>query len=388
MGELITIRRSGILSEQVHAGLFIGNGGGNFRMKALCEGAHNILHNRTAGLIGSRGRDAEHLHESLAALVKYEERLMAAAAKLPEEFALKLQAGLMTFAEYQEAFHTIEDQLMRDPEHRLEGWDGKVMQEWRLSATSNEWRTAAELLAMGKEDPAGARAIAAVIGRDPALRRVRPMSRFEAYQEGLRSGEIIRVDEWYFPHFMDIAKDSIEVTVRGNGLIGFRNEMLYGRDEMLYRAAVKNHAGWVQALPTGRKVLALYNPMMPEKIWLVDGEDGRTLGTCPLYSRAPAYDRHAIEVAMGDQAADLAAKVLPVRGRHQAEAEARAARMADNLRVMKEAAAGPRIADGEGFSLDELNAAAEDAGEAGFSPSADTETNANALDFIGELNAV
>ena len=262
---------------------------------------------------------------------------MAAAAKLPEEFALKISAGLMTFAEYQDAFRTIEDQLMRDPEHRLEGWDGKVMQEWRLSATSNEWRTAAELLEMGKEDPEGARAIAAVIGRDPALRRVRPMSRLEAYQEGMRSGEIIRVDEWYLPHFMDVEKDAIEVTVRGNGLIGFRNELLYGRDEMLYRAAAKNHAGWVQALPTGRKLLALFNPMMQEKIWLVDGGDGHTLGTCPLYSRAAAYDRHAIEVKMGEQSADLAAKVLPVRGRHQAEAEARAERMAWNLRVMKEA---------------------------------------------------
>ena len=389
MGELITIRRSGILSEQVHAGLFIGNGGGNFRMKALCEGAHNILHNRTASLIGSKGRDAEHLHESQAALVKYEERLMAAAAKLPEEFALKLQAGLMTFPEYQEAFRTIEDQLMRDPEHRLEGWDGKVMQEWRLSATTNEWRTAAELLEMGKEDPDGARAIAAVIGRDPALRRVRPMSRWEAYQEGMRSGEIVKVDEWYFPHFMDAEKDAIEVTVRGNGLIGFRNELLYGRDEMLYRAAVKNHAGWVQALPTGVKVLALFNPMMPEKIWLVDGGDGHTLGTCPLYNRAPVYDRHAIEVKMGEQSADLAAKVLPVRGRHQAEAEARAERMAWNLRVMKEAsgaeAAGPRY-QGEGYSFDELNGASEGVGTPGLSK--DAAYNASALDFIGELNAV
>ena len=110
---------------------------------------------------------------------------------------------------------------------------------------------------------------------------------------------------------------------------------LYGRDEMLYRAAVKTREGWQQALPPGEKALALFNPMIPEKIWLVDSADGHTLGTCPLYNRAPAYDRHAIEVKLGEQAADLAAKVLPIRGRHQAEAEARAARMANNLRVMK-----------------------------------------------------
>ena len=385
VGELITIRRSGILSEQVHAGLFIGNGGGNFKMKALCEGAHNLLHNRTAGLVGSRGRDAEHLHESQAALVKYEERLMAAAAKLPEEFALKLEAGLLTFDEYHAAFQRIEDALMRDPEHRLEGWDGKVVQEWRLSPTSNDWRPMGKLVEMAKEDPDGARAVAVVVGRDPALRRVRPMSRLEAYQAGLGSGEIIRVDDWYLPHFMDIEKDAIEVRVRENGLIGFRNELLYGRDEMLYRAAVKNRAGWQQSMAPGAKALALYNPMMPEKIWLVDAADGHTLGTCPLYNRAPAYDRHAIEVKMGEQAADLAAKVLPIRGRHQAEAGDRAARMAHNLGVIKAAAAakaaGPQP-DGEGYSLDELNGAA--ASEPGADePEADG--NAAALALLGEL---
>ena len=385
MGELITIRRSGILSEQVHAGLFIGNGGGNFKMKAPCEGAHNILHNRTAGLVGSRGRDAEHLHESQAALVKYEERLMAAAARLPEEFALKLEAGLLTFDEYHAAFRQIEDALMRDPEHKLEGWDGKVVQEWRLSATSNEWRPMGELVEMAKEDPDGARAVAVVVGRDPALRRVRPMSRWEAYQEGIQGGEIVKVDDWYLPHFMDIEKDAIEVRVRDNGLIGFRNELLYGRDEMLYRAAVKNRAGWQQSMAPGAKALALYNPMMPEKIWLVDAADGHTLGTCPLYNRAPAYDRHAIEVKMGEQAHDLAGKVLPIRGRHQAEAEDRAARMAHNLGVIKAAAAakaaGPQP-DGEGYSLEELNGAA--ASEPGADePEADG--NAAALALLGEL---
>ena len=136
-----------------------------------------------------------------------------------------------------------------------------------------------------------------------------------------------------------------------------------------------------------KKVLALFNPLMPEKIWLVDAGDGHTLGTCALFNRAPAYDRHAIEVAMGDQAADLAAKVLPIRGRHQAEAEGRAARMANNLSVMKaatEASARGLKADGEGYALEDLNGAAirdeakEDAaGE-----------NADALAFLDAANAV
>ena len=392
MGDLITFRRSGILSEQVHAGLFIGNGGGNFKMQALCEGAHNILHNRTAHLLGSRGRDAAHLHESEAALVKYEERLMAAAAKLPEEFALKLRAGLMTFGEYCAAFREIEASLMADPEHRLEGWDAKTVAEWRLSATSNEWHDFGELESMSPDERA---AIAAVVGRDARLRRVRPMSRFEAYREGLKGGEIVKVDDWYLPHFMDFEKDAIEVVVRKNGLVGFRDALLYGRDEMLYRAAVKTRAGWVQSLAPDTRVSALFNPMMPEKIWLVDRGDGHTLGTCPLYSRAPAYDRHAIEIAMGDQAADLAAKVLPVRGRHQAEAEERAGRMAENLRVMKEAAGaaarGP-APTGEGYAFEELAESVLTTDDQRLTTDDQRLTtdspNADALSFLDELNRV
>ena len=223
---------------------------------------------------------------------------------------------------------------MDDPEHRLEGWSDKVVKEWRLSPDSNDWHSENELYEMDEVD---ARAVAVVIGRDPALRRVRPMSRREAWLAG--QSELIRVDDWYLPHFMDIEKDGIEVRVKESGLIGFRNELLYGRDEMLYRAQVKNRAGWLQSLAAGTKAYALYNPLMPEKIWLIDKGDGHTLGTCALFNRAPAYDRHAIEMAMGEQAKDLAAKVLPVRGRHQADAEARARRMADNLRVIKAAEA-------------------------------------------------
>ena len=197
----------------------------------------------------------------------------------------------------------------------------------------------------------------------------------------MEGGEIVKVDDWWLPHFMDIEKDAIEVRVRDNGLIGFRNELLYGRDEMLYRAAVKNRAGWQQAMSPGAKALALYNPMMPEKIWLVDGGDGHTLGTCALYNRAPAYDRHAIEVKMGEQAHDLASKVLPIRGRHQAEAEERAARMANNLRVIKEAAAGGTrsVASADpGYSFEELAGANDD-----FSP-ADGTPCGSGLEAAGE----
>jgi hypothetical protein len=102
---------------------------------------------------------------------------------------------------------------------------------------------------------------------------------------------------------------------------------------------------------------------------------------------------------MGEQAADLAAKVLPVRGRHQSEAEERAARMANNLRVIKEAAdaetRGPEPT-GDGFTLDELNNASNAFSPAEESPCGSgfvaagevSSPNADALAFLDQVNAV
>ena len=107
---------------------------------------------------------------------------------------------------------------------------------------------------------------------------------------------------------------------------------------------------------------------------------------------------------MGDQAADLAAKVLPIRGRHMGEALERAGRMARNLRVMneaKEAAARGPAPTGEGYSFEEL---CDDDGRAGAHPasasfaarasrSGDMRTpsedaNADSIAFLDQVNAV
>lgn len=335
-GRLITIRDSGVLSEQAHAGLFIGNGGGNFRLKALCEGAHNIMHNRLASLPGSRGRDAEHMHESQAALVKYEERLLAAAAKLPPDLAAFIEAGLLTFDQYMAAFRQIEASLMDDPEHALEGWAGKEVAEYSLGGGA--WRPASELLDMGDGERA---AIAAFLSAHPECRRVRPMSRREAWAAGQR--DLVRVDEWEMPAFLDAKLDAVELTVRDNGLVGIRNELYFGRDEVFYQAgAMKDRDGYVRAIPPRTRILAEFNPLVPGKIWVLSKEDGRTLGVCPVYNRAPAYDRRAVEAAMGAQSHDLASKLLPLRGRHQEEAENRARRLAANRAILAGAASpGP-----------------------------------------------
>lgn len=252
---------------------------------------------------------------------------MAAAAKLDPEQAAMIEYGLMSFEEYQAAYRVIEREFFADCDHRLEGWDANQTQEYAVVADPSDadWHPARDLLDM---DPAQARAIAAFLQAHPECVRQRWMSRREVWQAG--RADLIRVPLIEMPAFLD-ERDMIELTVRDNGTIDFANGYFYGRDKMIYRVdAVRSPAGYVGRLAPGAKVLVKYNPFVPEQVWIIDRESGATVGMAPLHERAPMMDRVAIERAMGLQAHDLARKVMPVRGRHQPEAVARAARMGRN----------------------------------------------------------
>ncbi len=328
-GDLIRFQRSGILSEQVHAGLFVGGGAGNFRIKPLVEASHRVTQNRVAGLIGDRGRDAEHTHESRAALVKYEERLAIAAASLPADLAAKIEYGLLSFDEYCAAFRAVERALMADSMHTLEGWDSRQVSEYSPVSppcdSPSTWRPAAELLDMAPDD---ARALAGYLKAHPECVRTRWMSRAEAWEAGRIT--LARVPLMEMPAFLD-DRDMIELPVKENGTIAFANYYYYGRDRMIYRAdAIKTPDGYVRRLAPGQKIMLKYNPLVPEHVWVIDRENGATVGMAPAHSRVPMECRAEIETAMGLQAHDLARKIRPVRGRHQPEAVARAGRMARN----------------------------------------------------------
>ncbi len=326
-GRLIAFQESGMLSEQVHAGLFIGSGAGNFRMKPLVESSHNVLANRTTQLLGNRGRDAEHMHESRTALVNYEEGLMRAAAKLPPDTAAMIEYGLLSFDEYQSAYRIIEREVMRDPTHRLEGWDTNQVQEYALAAnpTDDDWHPARELLDMSPED---ARGIAAFLRLHPDNVRQRYKSREEVWIEGKK--EFIHVPLMEMPAFLD-DRDMVELTVRDNGTIDFANGYFYGRDKMIYRAKeVRTPAGFTARFAPLQKVMVKYNPFVPDHVWIINRDNGSTVGMAPLHERVPMTDKVAINAALGLQSHDLAEKVNPSRGRHQPEAVKRAERMAKN----------------------------------------------------------
>jgi hypothetical protein len=351
-GRLIKWADSGILGEQAHAGLFPGCGGGNFRRKPLVESSHGVGHNMTAHLPGNRGRDAERMHESRGAMVRYEVRLMEYAHLLPADKAAQVEWGLLTFEQYLEAFRAVERRWMDDPEHHLEGWSANQVQEYTTAAVPAEgdWRHVRELLDM---EPDRARTIAAFLKEHPECVRQRYMSRREVWAGG--KADLVRVPLMEMPAFLD-ERDMLELTVQENGTVRFANGYFFGRDAMVYRLdAVRTPGGFSRRIAPGEKLFVKWNPFVPDWIWLIDRENGGTLGMAPLLERAPMLDQAAIERAMGRQSHDLATKIGPIRGRHQPEAERRARRMAGNQEALLGLArALPRTDAGATDATDDL----------------------------------
>jgi len=123
-------------------------------------------------------------------------------------------------------------------------------------------------------------------------------------------------------------------TVKKNGTFGFVDQFYYGPDEVIFHATCRTRAGFQAALVPSREYVFFGTPMHAEGGVVVDKESGKVIGVAPAYKRAPVYDREAIIRAAGKQNEDLARKMMPIRGRHQQEAEQRLALIGRNTDVL------------------------------------------------------
>lgn len=354
-GQLLSFDRSGILAEQLHAGLFKGNGGGNFRRKPHVEQNHRMLHSALAALPGQVGQDSDHQPESLPALLRYEELIMQAETSLSERERAAIVHSLLTFNEFVPIMERLCDGIWDATDHRLEGWDDKRIVVWRYDET-DKWRTRDEFYSMA---PLKRDAVLALLDQHPELVMNRRMSRREAWQAGNK--HLIRASIFDLPLMLEDV-DAKLATVRKNGIIGLRDQFLYGQDEILFHAQYTDMSGWVNRLSPGRQVVLWTTPWHQVAI-IADPADGKIIGKVDLYKRAPMSDREAILEAAGAQNADLARKSMPFRGRHQQEAEARLAMIGINADVLSGRAAGVRhtaLGDGAAADLQDLQSDATD----------------------------
>ena len=232
-GDLITFERSGILAEAVHAGFFKGDGGGNFKLKAYCEKMHSVEHSRRAMLPGQVGMDAEHRPEGHAGLVRYEQQMMRAVESLPASQRDMIRFNLLDWSTYCQAAAILSDTIADDPDHRLEGWDGREVLKWRLSET-DAWHDLAELKCMTEVQRD---AILAFLQANPTCKRVRRMTRREVWTTGL--SELIRIPMFELPQLLDnrLIKDGgdvREVKIKKDGTFQFQDSFYYGDDAQVF----------------------------------------------------------------------------------------------------------------------------------------------------------
>ena len=383
-GKLFSFKTSGIMNSPAHKGLLIGNAGGNPRMKALCECSHNILHNATAGLLGNRGRDAAHMHESQNAVVKYSKEMIAIAERLDPALVPFLQLPILEWKKYCEYFFIIENEVMDRTNHSLEGWADREIVEYTLSETSGEWRDMSEVLDMSPEKAA---AVRAVLETNPAeLMRKRKMSRREAWAAGRK--DLVKWPIMEATAFLD-PRDIKKATVGRDGTIAFEDAVYYPGERKIYLAQYRDRNGLAHRIGPGEEVYFWWIPIgeLANQIWICDAKGENMLGMAPALKTAAWSDPHSIEIAMGQRQQQMAELMADTRARH---AESHVARVAAEnvnralIQAAKDAAARGPEPTGEGFSFDELNGADDHFRDVTKMENA----NADSLAFLDQMNAV
>ena len=357
-GELFSWRVSGILNTPAHKGIPMGDGGGNPRMKALCECSHNILHNATAGLLGNRGRDAAHMHESRNAVAKYGERMIALAERIDPALVPFLQLPILEWKHYAAYFKVIEDEVMDSPEHHLEGWAEKEIVEYRMRETDGWLPLADELRCAGEEERA---LLLARLNRNPQLMRKRKMSRREAWAAGLK--DLVKWPLFDACAFFDPGDgkrpgDQRRATVGQDGTIGFTDSVYFPGERKIYLAQYRDRNGTPHSLRAGEEVWFYWCPTLPLQIWITDEDGVANHGVAPALKTAAWADPESIKVAVGQKQHQMAELMADTRARHAESAVARIAAENVNralLAAAKEAKAIGPAPDGEGYSFDELN---------------------------------
>ncbi len=341
-GKLLKFQVSGILNQPAHQGLLMGNAGGNPRMKSLCECAHNIIHNATASLLGNRGRDAAHMHESNAAVVKYAASEIELAQKIDPMLIPHLMLPILPYDKYCQYFYMIQDEVMDRTRHNLEGWAGREVMEYRLDAHSDSWLNCSRFNDMSPDQLC---ATVAVINSDKEhLLRQRKMSRREVWMAGQR--DLIRWPLFDLPAFAD-PRDTKEATVRPDGTIAFTDIVYYPGQRKTYIAEVVDRNGIHRRLSPGTKVRFYWNPLgeLANYIWIADDADN-ILGMCPILKTAAWSSPDTIKAALGQKMHQITEQMAEVQARHLPETVNRIASEKFNkilLDSAKEAARLPTI---------------------------------------------
>jgi hypothetical protein len=287
------------------AALFTGPGGGNPRWKAPLESWHNLLRNRTAGLLDFPGQTGSYssglpMPEGLPGLEKDTLALVKAARALPADRAELLRLGLLKLDEAIFALDAIIEVMCNcRTDHDLEGWRecGHYVTEWRANPQL-PWQRVEALLEYAELERS---AIAAQLANHPELKRERALSPREVFDAGssnfkkipLAVGALLMGD-------LDGAETSVK-----EGCLTLMVPEINPDAPISFGLTRRDGRGTEDILRDGQKFMVRVNCMDPRFCWLYNA-DGSFAGCAPLYARVKRGDTKGLQQAFARKQAALA----------------------------------------------------------------------------------
>lgn len=298
-GGALRLQRSGIISEQIHKGLFIGQPRGNFKLKAALESQHALMHTAAASLPGQIGMNRDNSPEQVYGMEQYNNQLIKAAAAMSPERAKLLRFPFLDYHQYCSAIAELYERLDWRTEHNLEGWkeSGYVATEFRVSTQFDEWLPMDRLLAL---PPTEQQALHALIhSRPEEYARVRLLSPREVWNMGRPN--LVRLPKSSMPMILG-PKLGIVRPVQADGLITFQNAE-YGPGEFRYLARdVQTPDGFITHLQPGRDYLLHINPFCTDECFVSDKDNEAFIGLARRWQTVRKDDTDALNRQAGKQA--------------------------------------------------------------------------------------
>jgi hypothetical protein len=284
----VGVWRGGIGGDPAFAGVFGGARRGNPQFKAVLESARNRLRNDMADqrlMRGQVGMNRDHQPEELVGRDRYNEVCLKAWKRLTEDSRELLALPFMAWHEWGELTSGYIQDINLDQEHELEGWEERVVPQWRLESDPvGKWRDRAEFADLSPFDQL---MVSNALKANPHLTRVRRRSRWEEFLLGAQG--LLKLDDWDLPRLLENSegKDFGKIrTVDQGGFFIFQDSDAdpYGRD-FTFLARAFDAAGHEVLLTPGAKYLTYLNPVAPDRL-IVCRENGGYIGTCRAITRA------------------------------------------------------------------------------------------------------
>lgn len=286
------------------AGMFTGEGGGNFRHKAPLESVRNILRNEMAALPGPTGLNRDFSPEThtpeKGGTFKYNSQLAKAALALPEEFRQALQFPYLDWHRFCQLAAYFIRVIDERTDHDLKNWHscGFDVPAWRMDTASEDWRPVAEYLALPPEERAvWERRFAA----EPQLQGVRRLSPWQVRQALRRDPALKKLSPAVLPEILGLeGRHSRQVTVGKDRVIRIQDREV-SPEEMAFHAVVRSRFDDEEWLPAGMEFHAFLDHLCGD-LHLFDAranKKGAFIGTCRIAEDAPLGNHEALARACG-----------------------------------------------------------------------------------------